>query len=102
MKEKKCDMERLEASFCDGGPLSVMAGLTRHLILRVDCKSSMRSRVKPGMTELRSGLEIIEQSTVSFKRGSPRAAGSLLPLVSTNGFKYRRQSLFLCGIYPLS
>ena len=39
---------------------------------------------------------------VSFKRGLPRAAGSLLPLVSTNGFKYRRQSLFLCGIYPLS
>ena len=39
---------------------------------------------------------------VSFKRGLPRAAGSLLPLVSTNGFKYKRQSLFFCGIYPLS
>ena len=49
-----------------------------------------------------ANLERFELSTVYFKRGSPRAAGSLLPLVSTNGFKYRRQSLFLCGIYPLS
>jgi hypothetical protein len=49
-----------------------------------------------------SNIKIIELSTASFKQDSPCAVGFLLPSVSTDGFKYRRQSLFLCGIYPLS
>ena len=73
--------------------------MTVHLIKTLYKESKYRKRATlfPCLTRDRKGTDRID-----FQRGLPRAAGSLLPLVSTNGFKYRRQSLFLCGIYPLS
>jgi hypothetical protein len=41
-------------------------------------------------------------SIIVFNGALPHAAGSLLPSVSTDGLKIRRQSLFLCGLKPLS